>query len=164
MIMRSRLKWFIAGVALMAGVFLAPAQITNLGIAAVGGGQSLLSWPAVPTNYVLLTIPSLTSTSWATARTAFGLNSAVVTNAAPAGFYRLQLVTVPAGMALVPAGWFIMGDPLNNESDAQPTHIYVSAFVMDVNLVSYGMWTNLCTYARSHGYNLRRSLRGLRPV
>ena len=74
-------------------------------------------------------------------------------NAAPSGFFRLQPVTVPAGMALIPAGWFTMGDTLDGELDALPTNIYVSAFVMDVNLVNYGLWTNVYAYATSHGYN-----------
>ena len=48
--------------------------------------------------------------------------------------------TVPTGMALIPAGWFTMGDTLDGETDAIPTNIYVSAFMMDVNLVTYGLW------------------------
>ena len=43
----------------------------------------------------------------------------------------------PAGMALIPAGSFTMGDTLDGESDAIPTNVYVSAFYMDMNLVSY---------------------------
>ena len=36
--------------------------------------------------------------------------------------------------------------------DANPTNVTVSAFYMDVNLVSYGQWTNVYAYATSHGY------------
>ena len=140
------------GLAIMAGVHPAPAQVTNLGIAPVAGGQVLLYWPAGPTNYVLQTVTNLTSTNWVTARTAFAVNDAEVSNPAPAGFFRLLPATVPAGMALVPAGWFTMGDPLDGEADASPTNIYVSAFVMDVNLVSYGFWTNVFAYATSNNY------------
>lgn len=50
---------------------------------------------------------------------------------------------LPVGMALIPAGSFTMGDTLDGLGDAVPTNIYVSAFYMDMNLVSYGQWTNV---------------------
>ena len=56
-----------------------------------------------------------------TASHAVTVNAATVTNSAPSGFFRLQPVTVPAGMALIPAGWFTMGDTRDGESDAIPT-------------------------------------------
>jgi formylglycine-generating enzyme required for sulfatase activity len=57
------------------------------------------------------------------------------------------------GMALIPAGAFTMGDPLDGESDAFPvTNVNVSAFYMDTNLVSYSLWTNVYSYAINHGY------------
>ena len=139
---------------MMVGVHSALAQVTNFGIAQVAGGQSLLYWPVSTTNYVLQTVTNLTSTNWVTARTAFGVNSAEVTNSAPSGFFRLQSTTTPAGMALIPAGWFTMGDTLDSEFDAGPTNIYVSAFVMDVNVVNYGLWTNVYAYAMSQHYNI----------
>src|ERR1019366_7979400 len=58
----------------------------------------------------------------------------------------------PAGMALIPAGSFTMGDTLDGESDAIPVSVYVSAFYMDVNLVSYSQWQTVYAYATSHGY------------
>lgn len=136
----------------MAGVHQTTAQVTDLGIAPVGGGQSLLYWPVSTTNYVLQTVTNLTSTNWLTARTAYAVNTGEVTNSA-IGFFRLQPTTTPAGMALIPAGWFTMGDALDGESDAIPMNIYVSAFVMEVNLVNYGLWTNVYAYATSQGYN-----------
>ncbi len=141
------------GLVLLAGVHQTPAQVTNLGIAPAPGGQPVLYWPVSTTNYVLQTVTNLTSTNWVTSRTAFAVNAAEVTNAAPSGFFRLQPTTVPAGMALIPAGWFTMGDTLDGESDAIPTNIFVSAFVMDVNLVNYGLWTSVHAYATSHNYN-----------
>ncbi len=138
--------------ALLAGVHSALAQVTNLGIAPAGQ-QSILYWPNSTTNYVLQTVTNLSSTNWVTARTAFAVNTAEVTNAAPTGFFRLMPTTTPAGMALIPAGWFTMGDTLDGDGDAIPTNICVSAFVMDVNLVNYGLWTNVYAYAAGHGYN-----------
>ena len=145
--------FFFIVLAMHVGIHQTTAQVTDLGIASVPGGQSLLYWPVSMTNYVLQTVTNLSSTNWITARTAFAVNTAEVTNLAPSGFFRLQPTTTPAGMALIPAGWFLMGDSLDGEVDAIPTNIYVSAFVMDVNLVNYGLWTNVYAYATSHGYN-----------
>ena len=58
----------------------------------------------------------------------------------------------PAGMALIPAGSFTMGDNLDGESDAIPATVYVSAFYMDTNLVSYRQWQTVYNWATSHGY------------
>jgi len=59
----------------------------------------------------------------------------------------------PSGMVLIPAGSFTMGDTLDGESDAIPTvSVYVSAFYMDVNLVSYSQWQSVYNWATSHGY------------
>jgi formylglycine-generating enzyme required for sulfatase activity len=55
-------------------------------------------------------------------------------------------------MAFVPAGSFTIGDTLDAESDAIPTKVYVSAFYMDTNLVSYGQWQTVYTYATGQGY------------
>lgn len=143
--MKTKLHSVFVVLAMFASVHPALAQVTNLGIAPAPGGQSLLYWPNSPTNYVLQTVTNLTSTNWVTARTAFSVNTADVTNSAPSGFFRLMPTTTPAGMALIPAGWFLMGDSAddNIDGDAAPTNIYVSAFVMDVNLVNYGLWTNV---------------------
>jgi formylglycine-generating enzyme required for sulfatase activity len=56
-------------------------------------------------------------------------------------------------MALIPAGTFSMGDSLDGESDATPTtNIMVSAFYMDVNLVSYAQWQSVFFWATNNGY------------
>jgi formylglycine-generating enzyme required for sulfatase activity len=153
--MKAKIKNFFSGLALVAGVSQATAQVTNLGIAPIAGGQSLIYWPIGTMNYVLQTTTNLSSTNWVTATTAVAVNTAAVMNSAPAGFFRLQPVTVPAGMALIPAGWFTMGNSIGDGdiTDASPTNVYVSAFVMDINLVSYGFWTNVYAYAMSNGYN-----------
>lgn len=58
----------------------------------------------------------------------------------------------PDGMAVIPAGSFDIGDSLDGESDAVPTNVYVSAFYMDTNLVSFDKWQTVYNYANSHGY------------
>ena len=55
-------------------------------------------------------------------------------------------------MVLIPAGSFTMGDTLDGEGDAIPTVTYVSAFYMDVNLVSYSQWQTVYNWAIAHGY------------
>jgi formylglycine-generating enzyme required for sulfatase activity len=62
-------------------------------------------------------------------------------------------LAIPQGMALIPAGTFSMGDSLDGESDAMPTtNITVSAFYMDINLVSYAQWQSVFFWATNHGY------------
>jgi PKD repeat protein len=58
----------------------------------------------------------------------------------------------PAGMSLIPAGSFTMGDTLDGETDAVPISVTVSAIYMDTNLVSYSQWQSVYSYATSHGY------------
>jgi formylglycine-generating enzyme len=58
----------------------------------------------------------------------------------------------PAGMTLIPAGSFTMGDTLDGEADAVPTNVMVSAFYMDTNLVSYSQWQSVYTRATTNGY------------
>jgi formylglycine-generating enzyme required for sulfatase activity len=63
------------------------------------------------------------------------------------------LPNTPTGMALILAGSFTIGDTLDGESDAIPTNVYVSAFYMDVNLVSSNQWAGVYSYATNHGYS-----------
>jgi formylglycine-generating enzyme required for sulfatase activity len=73
-------------------------------------------------------------------------------------FYRVLGVafttntTTADGMALIPPASFAIGDTLDGESDANRTNVYVSAFYMDTNLVSYSQWQSVYSYATGHGY------------
>ena len=62
----------------------------------------------------------------------------------------------PAGMVLIPAGVFTMGNSSGDKdiTDATPTNIFVSAFYMDVNLVSYSRWQSVYNWATNHSYRL----------
>jgi len=63
------------------------------------------------------------------------------------------VLMAPQGMALIPAGTFSMGDSLDGESDATPTtNIMVSAFYMDMNLVTYAQWQSVYFWATNDGY------------
>ncbi len=80
--------------------------------------------------------------------TSFAGNGAGLTNIPAAA-----ITTPPPGMALIPAGTFTMGDNLDGEADAMPpTNVYVSAFYMDVNLVSYSQWQSVYFWATNAGY------------
>jgi len=62
---------------------------------------------------------------------------------------------VPAGMVLIPAGSFVMGDTFGEGNSYElPLHtVYVSAFYMDTNLVSYALWQQVYNWAIANGYS-----------
>lgn len=69
---------------------------------------------------------------------------------------RLFDPTAPAGMTLIPAGSFTMGDPFLelDGGTAIPVHsLYVSAFYMDRHEVTKGLWDEVYAWAITHGYN-----------
>ena len=63
-------------------------------------------------------------------------------------------LAIPPGMVLIPAGAFTMGNSIHDSdiTDAAPTNVTVSAFYMDVNLVSYSQWQSVYYWATNHGY------------
>jgi len=65
------------------------------------------------------------------------------------------MLTIPPGMALIPAGTFTMGNSIGDSdiTDASPTNVTVSAFYMDVNLVSYSQWQSVYFRATNDGYS-----------
>jgi formylglycine-generating enzyme required for sulfatase activity len=165
-VMKTKLSSLLVVAAVLVGVHPGAAQPT-LGISGAAN-QAILFWPATTsgTNGVLESATSLSSPTWVTATDAapvnYGPYTAVsVTNSISARFFRLSLVPPTAdGMALIPAGSFTMGDTLDGESDAVPTNIYVSAFYMGTNLVSYSQWQGVYAYATNHGYAFDNDGRG----
>ena len=102
------------------------------------------------TNYIVQTVASLPGgTNWVD-YVQLPVTNNVNTNL-------LVAFNPPAGMALVPAGVFLMGDSLDGASDSRPTNVYVSAFYMDVNLVNYDQWQPLYSYATNQGYSFTYS-------
>ncbi len=92
-----------------------------------------------------------------------GLNKAVVWNAGADwnGQYtancRVRVLANdadPAGLALIPAGPFQMGDPLDGDiADARPVHsVNVSAFYMDKSLITGARWIGVYQWGTLHGY------------
>jgi formylglycine-generating enzyme len=60
----------------------------------------------------------------------------------------------PAGMTLIPAGSFTMGDCMGDGSiGVLPLHtVYVSAFYMDKYVVTKALWDSVYEWAANHGY------------
>ncbi|MGD0538416.1 MAG: SUMF1/EgtB/PvdO family nonheme iron enzyme [Verrucomicrobiota bacterium] len=141
--------------ALIAGVHQAAAQGTRFfrisgpaatTIAAFLPDGTMVWSNALPgTNYTVQTVTSLCGgTNWVD-YVQLPVTTGVNTNL-------IFAFTPPAGMALIPAGVFTMGDTLDGDTSAMPTKATVSAFYMDVNLVSYSQWQTVYAYATSHGY------------
>jgi sulfatase modifying factor 1 len=147
--MNTRSLFLFGALALAACVRPATAQLS---IAPVGR-QAVLFWPASVVNYVLQSNTNLTSTNWVTVSNGVAVTAVTVTNTSPASYFRL-FTNPPATMALIPAGDFRMGDDVNGhlDSDAIPITLTVSAFYMDVNLVSYAQWQSVYNWATNHGY------------
>jgi hypothetical protein len=61
----------------------------SLGIGSVGSQQTAIFWPAGDTNYVLETSTNLSSGTWTRVTNGAPLTGVVLTNTAPASFYRL---------------------------------------------------------------------------
>ncbi len=62
-------------------------------------------------------------------------------------------ISGPQNMALIPAGTFFFGDSVDGEADAvPPTYVTVSAFYMDINLVTYPQWQSVYFWATNVGY------------
>jgi formylglycine-generating enzyme required for sulfatase activity len=135
-----------------------------LNIVRAGTNTMTLSWPAAATNYVLQTSVKLAPASWATITvpsptTVNGTNFLTYTNDSGTRFFRLYwntnaAVSTFAGMALIPAGTFTMGNAIGDSdiTDASPTSVTVSQFHMDTNLVSYSLWQTVYAWATSAGY------------
>jgi formylglycine-generating enzyme required for sulfatase activity len=67
-----------------------------------------------------------------------------------------RLVSVPAGMALIPGGTFMMGNTIGDSdiTNAVPVSTTVSPFYMDVNLVTLGKWLAVAYWANANGFDL----------
>jgi len=146
--MKTKLHSLFIGLAILAGVHQTNAQVTNLGIAPAGG-QSVLYWPTSPTNCILQSTTNLGSPNWTTEKYPAPVTASTVSNTTPAKFFRLIYTNPPAGMVLIPAGSFLMGNSIGDSgiTDANPTNVYVSAFFMDTNLVDLAVWQAVHDYA-----------------
>ena len=64
--------------------------------------------------------------------------------------------TAPAGMVLIPAGSFQMGDSFNEGYPSErPVHtVYVSAFYMDKYEITKALWDEVASWAEANGYDI----------
>ena len=144
--------------ALLAGISPAAAQGTRFfrisGPAAtaitVFNPDGTLVWTNAKsgTNYTVQTVASLPGgTNWVD-YVQLPVTSSINTNL-------IFSFNPPAGMALIPAGVFTMGNSIGDSDilDAIHTNVTVSAFYMDVNLVSSNQWQAVYSYATNHGYS-----------
>jgi uncharacterized repeat protein (TIGR03803 family) len=133
------------------------------------GANVILTWPTNVagfdyTGYILQSATNLFSPVWNPVSppptVVNGQNA--VTNPISGSQQFFRLGAVPPGMALILAGSFTMGNQIINGNsitndpditDANPTNVYVSAFYMDVNLVSYDQWQAVYNWATNHGYS-----------
>src|ERR1017187_1470464 len=155
-------------------LFLLPALIAGLGLIMVGRATAqivtnltiirsaanvILTWPTNATGFTLQSTTNLVSPAvWTTVVpgpvAVNGNNTVTNPISGTLQFYRLSQSAIPAGMALIPAGAFMMGNSIGDSdiTDANPISVTVSAFYMDVNLVSSNQWAGVYAYATSHGY------------
>ena len=137
-------------------------MITNITVVA-GTPQLTISSPIGTTNEIQMA-PILGQSAWQT------LSSLVVTQnpyvfidtntpSDPQRFYRVidpnGTSTSPAGMALIPAGDFQMGDSFaEGEYYELPVHtVYVSAFYMDKYEVTKALWDTVAAWSITNGYS-----------
>ena len=80
-------------------------------------------------------------------------NGAITTEQIADGSISGRLVSVPAGMALIPGGTFMMGNTIgDSDITAAPVTTTVSSFYMDVNLVTLSLWQGVYYWATANSY------------
>ena len=96
--------------------------------------------------------------SWAGLATATADSNGAIRVSVPM-FYRVRGTPpptnppAPAGMVLIPAGPFTMGDNLDGVTSALPLHTnQISAFYMDKYEVTKALWDEVRVWANTHGY------------
>ena len=113
-----------------------------------GDGTLVWSNALAGTNYTVQTVTSLPGgTNWVN-YVQLPVTQAVNTNL-------LVAFNPPAGMALIPAGSFTMGDALGDGASWElPLHtVYVSAFYMDKYDVTKALWDDVYNWAVTNGYS-----------
>jgi|SRR5450756_760864 len=155
--MKTKLRSCVIVLVLLAGVHRVPGQAVVInsfsqnGVLVCSGLQTgtvaSVEWAA--------SVSGPWQTNWA-GLTGVAVGSNGTISVSVPMFYRVRGVAgppnPPAGMTLIPAGSFTMGDNLDGEFDAMPTNVYISAFYMDTNMVTYSQWQSVYAWATNHGY------------
>ena len=148
-------------------------SITNISM--VGGKPQLLIQSDIGITNQIQAKTNLSQTSWAVLTNLLVVQSPylfldVTTGSASSRFYRVLGLTntigpPTSGMVLIPAGSFTMGNSIGDSDivDANPTNVFVSAFFMETNLVSYSQWQSVYNWATSKGYSFDYAGSGKAP-
>lgn len=110
--MKTKFVLLLAAMALLAGIHPVLAQ---LGVASSSGNRTVLFWPASSTNAVLQSTTNLASPNWVNVCSCATMTALVVTNTAPAMFFRLY--SVPATYQEITnnlAVWYPLAGDLND--------------------------------------------------
>jgi formylglycine-generating enzyme len=156
--MKTKICSILVGLALMAGVRQAAAQgaqffrisgpATTKITALRNDGTVVWSNAQPGATFTMQTVSSLPGGSNWVDYIQIPTTNAINTNL-------LMAFNPPAGMALIPAGSYTMGNSIGDSdiTDAGTVGVYVSAFYMDRDSVTYGLWQPVYNWAISHGYN-----------
>jgi formylglycine-generating enzyme required for sulfatase activity len=166
--MKARIYLLGSLLVLSANIYQASSQVPYITSFSVGG--LLVCTNLNPGSIAAVSSSSSLAGPWSTVE---GLNSITVAtnetiqvnipvNNEGTEFYRvlgIAAINPFTGMAFIPAGSFAMGDYTNmdGEPDAQPVNVYLSAFYMDTNLVTYSQWQSIFAYATNNGYTFNNS-------
>jgi len=153
--MKTKLHCLFIGLAMLAGVHEGAAQTVRffriVGPTAVtitkfrADGSLVWSNALAGTNYTVQTTTSLAGGNNWVDYVQLPTSNSINTN-------QIVAFNPPAGMALIPAGVFTIGDTIDGGYEGIPINVTVSAFYMDTNLVSYSQWRTVYSYATNHGY------------
>ena len=148
-------------------------SITNISM--VGGKPQLLIQSDIGITNQIQAKTNLSQTNWIVLTNLLVVQSPYLyvdatTGSASSRFYRVAGLTntigpPPSGMVLIPAGSFTMGNSIGDSDivDANPTNVFVSAFYMETNLVSYSQWQSVYNWATSNGYSFDYAGSGKAP-
>jgi formylglycine-generating enzyme required for sulfatase activity len=147
----------LAGLAFLCGIHSAPAQnpvITSFSQNGVLICSNLLAGSTASVQWAS-SLSGPWQTNWASLAAVTADTNGAITVSVPMFYRVLGVAAAQTGLALIPAGTFIMGNSIGDSdiTDANPTNVYVSAFYMDTNLVSYSQWQGVYNYAIANGYS-----------
>jgi formylglycine-generating enzyme required for sulfatase activity len=151
----------------LSGITAGPVSESSqtLTITATSGNTAIVPNPAIqytsPNTTGTLTFTPVANASGSATITVIVKDNGGTSNGGVDAVTNRFLVTVnaqgstPAGMAPIPAGAYIRGDANDGNQllDAPTNQVWVSAFFMDTNSVTYSLWTNVFHWATNHGYS-----------
>src|SRR5579862_8266725 len=149
--MKTKLNSLFIALALLVGVHSALAQ--NPVITSFGGNGVLACSNLAPGSVASVEWASSPSGPWQSDWTSLAAVMSDTNGSIAVSVPMFFRVRGELNGVLIPAGTFTMGDNLDGETDAVPTAVVsVSAFYMDVNLMTYSQWQSVYNWATNNGY------------